>query len=475
MPYEFKFPDVGEGITEGEVVKWRVKEGDAIKEHDVIVEIETDKAVVEIPSPRTGTIGNILHKAGDTVKVGETLCTILEAGEKPGAAPTPALAAAPPETSPAKAPPTKPEKPPAKPEKPPAKAPPKPAATEKGAAVVGELEEAPAEEKLCPHGKIPNMCPICSKAAAPAAAPQVLAIPAVRRLARELGVDLSKVKGTGLGGRITEEDVRKAAPAAAPKEAAPKEAPKKAEVAVVKKREYDLYGYIERVPVKGVRKVTARKMRESISHAAHVTHMEEADVTILAAHREKEKAGAEAKGVHLTYLPFIVKAVVAALKEHPYLNAQYDEEHDEIMLKKYYNIGIAVDTPDGLIVPVVKGADQKPILQLAKEIDGLAEKAAKRQLDLAELKGGTFTITNIGVFGGTYATPIINYPEVAILGLGRIKDKAAVDENGKIVVRKILPMSLSFDHRVLDGAEAARFTNDVKKRLEDPDLLLVEG
>jgi len=197
-------------------------------------------------------------------------------------------------------------------------------------------------------------------------------------------------------------------------------------------------------------------------------------VTDLYAHREKEKAKAEKMGIHLTYLPFIVKAVVAALKEHPSLNAVYDKEHEEIVLKKYYNIGIAVDTPDGLIVPNIKIADSKSILDIAKEIEDMAEKAMKRKLDLAELKGGTFTITNIGVFGGTFFTPIPNPPEVAILGVGRIRDRVVLDEKGTPAVRKILPLSLTFDHRVLDGAEAARFMNDLKKRLEDPDLLLVE-
>lgn len=429
MALEFKFPDVGEGITEGEIVKWRVKEGEPIKEHDTLVEIETDKAVVEIPSPRSGKILKIHHKEGDTVKVGEVLVTIGEEGERA-------------ETKPAA---QKEKKPDVKP-----------------AGVVGYLEEAPEEE-------VPKKIePLAQRKEKKEEG--VIALPAVRRLARDLGIDLTNVKGTGAEGRITEEDIRKFAQEHGLKKI--QEKIPQIEVKIQKK--YDMYGYIERVPLKGTRKSIARHMVESAFTAPHVTHMDEADVTKLVEHREREKNIAETKGVKLTYLPFVVKAVIRALKKHPNFNSSLEEEHEEIILKKYYNIGIAVDSEYGLIVPVIKGADKKSILDIAKEIIVLAEKARARKIDLADLKGGTFTITNIGSIGGTYATPIINYPEVAILATGKIFDRL-VAVNEKVVIRKIMPLSLAFDHRVVDGADAAEFMNTLKEGLEDPDLLLMEG
>lgn len=409
MVTEFKFPDVGEGITEGEIVKWRVKEGDAVKEHDVIVEVETDKAIVEIPAPVSGTILKLHYKEGDTVEVGKVLVTLGTTGE------------------------TKLQR-------------------KESVAVVGELEEAADEE---PQAKKPNL---------PARPPekQVLAMPAVRRVAAQLSVDITKVSGTGPGGMITELDVRKAAvfrtaafAAAQQKETA---APS---------------GDAERIPLHGIRKVIAQHMAKSEHTAVHVSHFDEADVTELVSYREKEKKKFEGKGIKLTYIPFIVKALVKALKEHPYLNATLDDEKEEIIIKRYYNIGIAVDTPEGLIVPNIKDAGKKGIEELAKEIASLASRAKERKNDIAELKGGTFTITNIGVLGGTHFTPIINWPEVAILGIGAIKDSAVV-KDGKIVARKMLPLSISFDHRVLDGAEAARFASALKNYLENVEMLLKE-
>jgi pyruvate dehydrogenase E2 component (dihydrolipoamide acetyltransferase) len=404
MPTNFKFPDVGEGITEGEIVGWEIKEGDPVQEHQPIVKIETDKAVVEIPSPLAGRILRIYHKEGDTVKVGETLVTIAEPGEK-----FERLEVVP---------------------------------FHPKASVVGVLEEAPQ---------------------ATAGSSEILATPATRRTARESGIEISQVKGTGLEGRITEDDVRRFA----------EEKGKKLEVTKIA-RKYDLYGYIEALPLKGVRKSTAKKMIESSRTAVHVTHMDEADVTHLVKIRERENEVSEKNGIHLTYVPFVMKAVIAALKQYPYLNSSIDDEHEEIILKKYYNIGVAVDTDEGLIVPVVKGADQKSILKIAEEIQGLAEKTRSREVNLADLKGGTFTITNIGFIGGLHATPIINYPETSILATGRIYEKPVV-RGGKVVIRKIIPISLSFDHRVIDGAMAARFVNTIIKYLEDPDLLLLES
>jgi len=417
MAYEFKFPDIGEGLTEGEIVRWLVKEGDEVKEGQPLVEVETDKALAEIPSPKTGVILKILAKEKEIVKVGQVIVVFGEKGE--------ALAAPPPRP--------------------------------KSVGVVGELEEAP-EEILATEVKPKVEKPVL-------VSEHIQATPAVRALAKELGVDINKVQGTGPEGRVLEKDVR---PFAEGKEKPVEEVKKPTKV-----KKYDLYGYVDRIPLRGVRRSIAKAMVKSKYTAPHVTAMDEADVTALWKIREKEKKMAEKKGIKLTILPFIIKAVIAGLVEHPYLNASLDDENEEIILKKYFNIGVATDTPEGLMVPVVKNAKDKSILQLAQELTQLAEKARNRTIDLADLKGGTFTISNYGALGGIYATPIINYPEVAILGVGKIKDTPVV-RNGKIVVRKILSLALSFDHRVVDGGEGARFLNTVIAHLEDPDLILLE-
>jgi pyruvate dehydrogenase E2 component (dihydrolipoamide acetyltransferase) len=418
MAYEFKFPDIGEGLTEGEIVRWLVKEGDEIKEGQPLVEVETDKALAEIPSPRTGVVLKILAREKEIVKVGQVIVVIGEKGEAV-AAPSP-----------------------------------KP----KSVGVVGELEEAPEE---APAARVSG------EAARPTfVSPHALATPAVRGLAKELGVDIQKVRGTGPEGRVLEKDVRQAVEV--------KEKPAEEVKKPTKVKKYDLYGYVDRLPLRGVRRSIAKAMVKSKYTAPHVTTMDEADVTELWKIREKEKKAAEKKGIRLTILPFIIKAVIAGLKEHPSLNATLDDENEEIILKKYYNIGMATDTPEGLMVPVVKNAGDKSILQLAEELTQLAEKARNRTIDLADLKGGTFTITNYGALGGIYGTPIINHPEVAILGTGKIKEMPVVMD-GKIEIRKILFLALSFDHRVVDGAEAARFLNTVIARLEDPDLILLES
>lgn len=409
---EFRFPDLGEGITEGEIRKWLVKEGDLVKQDQPIAEVETDKAVVEMPAPTSGRILKIHHPEGGIVKVGEVLVTI--AGEKEEVAET---------------------------------------AEEKkvSVSVVGELPEAPEVEK-------PGV--VAEELKPEAAAPKVIATPAVRKLAKDLGIDLNAVKGTGLDGRITEQDVLQF-------KSKPPEAPK----AKIEPK-FDFYGYIERLPVRGVRRTTAKHMIESQTKAAHVTSMDIADVTDLVELREKGKMALKDRGINLTYMPFIIKAVVEALKSYPILNSTLDEESEEVIIKKYYNIGFAVATDDGLIVPVIKAADQKSIIELSEEVQRLTELASSRKVDLGDLKGGTFTITNYGVFGGTYGTPIINYPEVAILGTEKIMDMPMV-KGTEIVARKVMHLSLSFDHRVLDGADAAKFMNELKKYLEDPDLLLI--
>lgn len=390
MPFDFVLPDLGEGITEGEVRKWLVKEGNAIEEHQTILEIETDKAIVEVPSPKKGRVLKINKDIGDMAKVGEILMSIAEVGEIVE------------------------EKP-------------KPEERPKSVSVVGVL---PEEEE------------------------EVLATPAVRALAKELGVKIETIKGSGPGGSITKEDVIEASEKA--------------------KKTEDQYGVIETIPIRGLRRTIAKNLIASQKTTAFVTGMDEADITELWNLREREKKALLDKGIHLTFLPFFIKAVRHALAEHPLLNASVDEEKEEIIIKKYYNMGIAVDTPDGLMVLVIKDVDKKTILELAKEIQDLSQKARDRKIKLEEMKGSTFTITNYGHFGGTFATPIINYPDVAILGAGKISEKPWV-KDGQIVIRKILPLSLTFDHRVTDGVDSAKFLSKVIQYLEDPALLFVES
>jgi pyruvate dehydrogenase E2 component (dihydrolipoamide acetyltransferase) len=408
MAKQFRFPDVGEGITEGEIVRWLVKKGDEVKEDQTLAEIETDKAVVEMPSPYKGTVLKIHFQEKDIVKVGQILVTIGEKGES----------------------------------------------------LAAEAREERAEEKPAPSAG-PSVVGVVPESREEIR--EVLAAPKVRKLALEVGVDLKSINGTGPQGRITEEDVRAAQSAAAIPKAEKKPAFKI-------KEKYDFYGELERIPLRGVRRATAKRMHESVSTAAHVTHFDEADVTELVKIREELKPRAAEKGVKLTYLPFIIKALLTALRAHPLLNATLNDEEEEIIIKKYYNFGIAVDVPDGLIVPVIKGVDQKSIYDLAAEIQALAEAAKKRTLDLADLKGGTFSITNVGGIGGEAATPIINYPEVAILATMSIRDRVRL-KDGQVTAVKTLPLCLSFDHRVIDGAEAARFMNDLVAKLEDADFL----
>src|SRR3989338_383651 len=406
MATQFKFPDVGEGIHEGHIVSWLVKEEDLVKEDQVLVKVETDKAVVELPSPAAGKILKIYFKAGDIVKVGQVLVDIGSEGEK------------------------------IKPQKEIPKVLPK-----KGQSVVGELEEA-TEEISAPKEKKSK-----------AVSKQIKALPKVRKLAKEMNIDLSTIQGSGKQGEIVESDLKK-------------EPSIQKQIQVTKK--YDMYGYVDRIPLQGLRAQIKINMEKQAAIPI-VTHMDEIDVTVLGNIREKEKK--KYKDIKLTFLPYIIKAVIGSLKENKLLNASL--EQDAIVLIKYYNIGIAVATEEGLIVPVVKGAEKKSLLDIAKEIQKLSEQARQRTLDLMDLKGSTFTITNIGSIGGIYATPLLNMGEAAILALGKIYEKPLVI-NGKIQIRRVLPVSIAFDHRICDGAHAALFTNKMKEYLEDPDQLMLE-
>ena len=417
MPYEFKFPDVGEGIHEGQIVKWHVNEGDKVKADQPLGEVETDKAVVEMPSPKTGTILKLHVAAGSTIHVGEVMVTILleeeshEDGQKHLEEKAKAQENVPYTGS-----------------------------------VVGFVEEAK------------GVSPILSAKSEQSATKTLQATPAVRSLAKQLNVDLNSIKGTGPDGRITIQDVQKAGGARYD------DSSQESQSAGIKvTRKYDFYGYIDHVQLKGVKKISANRMTESMFTAPQLTNMNEADVTNLVAMREKEKIAAEKEGIKLTMLAYIVKVASKCLEEHPYLNASMEGE--VIILKKYYNIGVAVDTEEGLYVPVVKGAAAKDVKTIAKDIEKLANAVKTKKINLMDLKGSSFTISNLGAIGVEFFTPIINYPESAILGVGRTMEKPVV-RNGKIEIRKILPLSLTYDHRIVDGGQAARFMIDLIGKLE---------
>jgi pyruvate dehydrogenase E2 component (dihydrolipoamide acetyltransferase) len=461
MAHEFRFPDVGEGISEGEIVGWRVKVGDRVEAHQALLEVETDKAVVEIPSPVAGVVLELRGGPGDVIHVGDVLVVIGEPSERPTEPKTEPKGAEPKETPQAGRARER-----AEPEDIPVPGgrrrlePVMRTKVRRGSVgVVGELEEAPDEEEepAAPQGPAGRTAPL--------SAPSIQALPRDRRLARELGVDLSAVHGTGPGGRITEADVRKAAERGAPEKGVAERPGRAGE---------DAFGPVEKVSVHGVRRKIAEAMVRSLGRAAQVTTTDEANVTLLDHIRRKEKEEAARQEVKLTYLPFLMKAIVGALKREPFLNASLDDEGSEIIVKGYYNLGLAVETRDGLIVPNVKAVDCKSIIDLAREIEDLSMRARKRTLTVAELKGGTFTISNFGSIGGLFATPILNYPEVGILGVGKIQERP-VAIAGAIKLQKILPLSLTFDHRVVDGATAQHFLNGIIRRLEDPDLILIGG
>ncbi|MBI5571581.1 MAG: 2-oxo acid dehydrogenase subunit E2 [Desulfomonile tiedjei] len=428
----FRLPDVGEGIAQAEIVEYLVNVGDSVKADQNVVRIETDKAVVELPSPFAGTVAEIPHEPGDTVNVGDALLVIeteaKAAEEKTEQREKPAT--------------EKPEKP----EKRPAERPRAVEKTEKPTAEAPPAETAPAE--------------------------RVMATPHTRRLARELGVDINIVKGSGPHGRITDEDVRQAVsrvPSAPPKAptAAAVQAPATAGF------DFEKYGPTRRVPLKGVRKRIAEVMARSVSTIPHVAHFDEADVTELLQVVARERSLAESRGIKLTILSFLAKAAAAGLKKHPMVNSSLDEETGELVFKDYINIGIATDTEAGLMVPVVRDVDRKSILEIAADLQELSKKARDRTIDLEDLRGGTFTITNVGAIGGTWATPIILHPQVAILASMRATKRPVVRDD-HVVVRTMMPLTLSFDHRVLDGADSGRFINHVKELLEDPLRMLVD-
>jgi pyruvate dehydrogenase E2 component (dihydrolipoamide acetyltransferase) len=437
--YDFKFSDIGEGLHEGQILKWFFKVGDKVKEGDVLCVVETDKVNAEIPAPVTGVITKLGAEVGQTIHVGETLVMIDDTGK--GASP---VAAAP-------APKAEVKKEAAKPEVK------KEAAEEKGAAVVGEVVVSNDVIASSNEGFENSNVVVASSNA------KVLATPVARKMAADLKVDLSKLKGSGESGRVMKADIQAAAKVQG--STSPSVASSTSFAAPS----------MPALPKDGVKRVKISKLRQAIVKAMNTanlvipstTLMDEIDVTKLVEFRKSQKAKLEEKGIKLTFLPFIVKAVTMAIKDYPIFNASFDHETEEVVFKDFINIGIAVDTPDGLIVPNVKHADQKSIVTLAKEIEALGAATRARTVKLDELQNGTFSITNYGTTGIKLGTPVIKHPELAILGIGSIYRKPVV-EGDQIVIRDVLPLSLTIDHRVIDGADGGRFLMKVKELLSDP-------
>ncbi|OGK95466.1 MAG: hypothetical protein A2W08_10040 [Candidatus Rokubacteria bacterium RBG_16_73_20] len=425
MTRTFALPDLGEGLTEAEIVRVLVAQGDVVAEDAPLLEVETDKATVEIPSPMSGRVATIHVHPGDTVRVGAALVTFEDAGA-PSTAPRAGGA-----------PPPRPAPPPA--------------------AVRSAAAPAP-----------------------PAAGP-VPATPATRRLARELGVDLRAVRGSGPGGRVTDDDVRASAgaPAAAPPRtlAAPEHPAVARPLATVGAApaplpRFEQWGPVERQPLSHLRRTIAERMTLAATLIPHVTHLDRADVTDLDALIQRSLEAGRARGVTLTLTSFLLKAAALALGEHPRFNASLDPAAGELIVKRYCHLGVAVATERGLIVPVLRDVDRKPLLEVQRELTALAARVREGKATLEDLHGGCFTITNLGALGGTGAIPIINYPEVAILGVARARLEPVV-RDGRIEPRMLLPLTLTFDHRVADGADGARFAAAIVRRLEAPEQLLL--
>lgn len=443
MKFEFKFPDIGEGLDEGVIMKWMVEEGDEIKEGDSVVEVETDKVTAEIPSPKTGKILELKAKKGDTIHVGNVFIVIEVEGEE---------SESPSEEKIGDQDEVKDELE----EK-------QEVVEEETAGVVGEV--IASSEVIAPSTEEHHVAKKSEKSE------KVLATPVARKMAKDLGVDISTVKGTGPNGRVMKEDIQNA------KGSTTEQKVEKIEKSTAKvfssPVELDDERY-ERIPLTKIRKTISERMSQSRFTIPHTTAMDEIDITKLDNFRRKYKDILVEEDVNLTYLPFIIKAVIVALKRFPEFNSELDEENDELILKHFYNIGIATDTDRGLMVPVVKDMDRLSVVEMAKAVEGVTTKAKENKISLNELRGGTFTITNYGSIGGHFGIPIINYPEAAILGLGRVVKKPIVRDD-EIVIAKVLPLSLSYDHRTIDGASGSRFLNVLKELLSDPDMLLLKS
>ena len=458
MRYMFKFPDIGEGITEGQIVEWRVKKGQQVQTGDPLVEMETDKVVTDIPSPRDGTVVAIYGSEGDTINVGDPLVELEIEGVSSEEAQQIAE-----------------EKP----------APPSQEPVDEGdGGVVGTIEVAgegaylPASDEGVDRSEQTESGRPRGKA---------LATPVARAVARNLNIDINQIRGTGPAGRVTKDDVHRFAEGQAGGETAGGTRGRAATGAGgtgvrggggagapgTTGAEDDL----EYRQLSGIRKTIARHMVESKHNAAHMSVTEEAEISELVELRARHKQRFADKGVRLTYLPFILKAIAAALKRHPSINAEMDLEHNRMIYYHRYNLGIAVDTDEGLMVPVIRDVDRRPLSEIAAAIDDLSSRARERKLAMDELKGGTFSVTSFGSIGGLFAVPVINYPEAGILGIGRIHKRPVVTEGpdgDEIGIGTIMPLSLSVDHRIVDGGEATRFLNDIVEFLESPASMFID-
>jgi pyruvate dehydrogenase E2 component (dihydrolipoamide acetyltransferase) len=424
---DVKLPELGEGVTEGELVKWLVNIGDSVKADQTVAEIMTDKATVEVPTPFAGTVKDLKFKKGDVIKVESTLLTLSGATGSAAVAQPPAAATP---------------------------------SNSNGISVS--------------HSQT-SMAISSSTITPPVADFRVLATPATRRLAREVGVDINGLSGSGLAGRVTRDDVMGAKSstgmgAGATSAGAPVMTTLQRPIPAYTSNKADLE---ERVDLIGIRKKIAQNLQMSKSIIPHFTLMDEADVTQLVHLRETLKDFAEKNGTKITYLPFVIKALISTIREYPMFNASIDDAASQIVYKKYFNIGFAADTPNGLVVPVIKNADQKSILETSKEIIDLSKRARDGKLKPDEMKGACITITNIGSVGGTYATPIINHPEVAILGMYKITDKPILKTDGTIGFIKSMNYTVTCDHRIIDGAVAANFLKSFFTRIQNPGVLMM--
>lgn len=423
-----KLPELGEGVTEGELIKWLVKPGDSVKVDQSVAEIMTDKATVEVPSTFAGTVTELMFKVGEVIKVENVILKLSGSGGASTSAQAPAATLTKNSEAPTKT------------------SAPQPAA---GATQAGPiLYPPPADFK-------------------------VLATPSTRRLAREMGVDLNGMSGTGLAGRVTRDDVLSAK---APVRTTSGSGSTATSMPQIQKPAYQspAGSAEERVPLLGVRKKIAENLQKAKQIIPHFTLMDEADVTQLVGFRESLKEAAEKSRTKVTYMPFVMKALIATIREFPMFNASIDDAAGEIVYKKYFNLGFAADTPNGLLVPVIKNADQKTIMDLSKEIIDLSTRARDGKLKLDEMKNATITVTNIGSVGGTYATPVINHPEVAIFGMYKISDKLVLSADGKVSVRKVMNFTITCDHRLIDGAVAARFLKAFINRIQNPGVLMLD-
>lgn len=428
-----ELPEIGEGVNEGELVGWLVQPGDTIEVDQAVVELMTDKATVEVPSTVAGVVKELKFSEGDTIEVGQTIITVEEGASS---------------------------------------------ASSDKKQEEAKQESVPQAPQASTSSPVPSQQPSTmamsqtTTITPPPADVNVLATPSTRRLARESNVDINNISGTGLAGRVTRDDVMAASGAGAVAAGAPMTAPSAKAPTWTPPQNFTTGGE-ERVALKGIRKKIAENMQMAKRVVPHFTLMDEADVTKLIALRTELKPEAEKMGIKITYMPFVMKALMATVREFPKFNAMIDDAAQEIVYKKYFNVGFAADTPNGLLVPVIKNADQKTIYQLSQEIVDLATRARAGKLALDEMKGATFTVTNIGSVGGTYATPIINHPEVAIFGMYKIQERPVI-KDGELDVASFMNFTVTCDHRLIDGAEAARFLSAFISRIESPGRLMMD-